>query len=105
MSKTLKKSEKDNADLRKKCEQTDVALIELAEERSNYKKQLDATTNQKKKLEELCRVLQTERVQLRQQIQQLKNPLESTPTSTTNSVESTEIPGTTEPVSESKSTK
>jgi hypothetical protein len=32
MSKTIKKSEKENSELRKKCDQTDVALIELAEE-------------------------------------------------------------------------
>jgi len=43
MSKTIKKSEKENGDLRKKCEQTDVALIELVEELKNYKKQKKTT--------------------------------------------------------------
>jgi len=32
MTKTIKKSEKENSALRKKCEQTDYTLIELAEE-------------------------------------------------------------------------
>jgi uncharacterized protein YlxW (UPF0749 family) len=69
MSKTIKKSEKENTDLKKKCEQTDVALIGFAEERSNYKKQIEQSASQKKKLEELCRALQIERTQLRQEIQ------------------------------------
>lgn len=32
MSKTIKKNEKENFELKKKCEQTDLALIDLAEE-------------------------------------------------------------------------
>jgi hypothetical protein len=32
MSKTIKKGEKENGELKKKCEQTEIALIELAEE-------------------------------------------------------------------------
>jgi hypothetical protein len=90
MTKTIKKSEKENSQLRKKCEQTDFTLIELAEEvlflpyfsiqkvffnfrsnlvlknkkRNNYRKQVDTLTQQKKRLEEVCRVLQSERDKL-----------------------------------------
>ena len=61
MSRTIKKSEKENSQLKLKCEQTDIALINFAEERNNYKKQIDLLQTQKKKLEEVCRVLQNER--------------------------------------------
>jgi len=61
MAKTIKKNEKENLELKKKCEQTDLTLIDLAGERNSYRKQLEQVTNQKKKLEELCRVLQLER--------------------------------------------
>jgi len=58
--------------LKKKCEQTDLALITLAEERNNYKSQSDTLKGQKKRLEDLCRSLQTERTQLRQEVEKLK---------------------------------
>jgi chromosome segregation ATPase len=73
MSKQVKKSEKENLELKKKCEQTDVALLNLADERSNLKKQVDQNAAQKKRLEDLCRVLQTERTQLRAEIEKYTN--------------------------------
>lgn len=88
MSKTIKKGEKENADLRKKCEQTDVALISLAEEKNTLKKQIEQNAVQKKKLEELCRALQTERTQLRQEIQ---NHADKNGTQTTTSEDVQEV--------------
>ncbi|XP_024515052.1 beta-taxilin isoform X1 [Selaginella moellendorffii] len=63
MSKTIRTLEKENLSLKKKCQQCDVSLIELLDERGSLKKQLETTTNQKKKLEALCRILQAERKQ------------------------------------------
>lgn len=63
MSKTIKKLEKENLTLQKKCEKSDVSLIELVDERANLKQQLETTKNQKEKLEALCRILQAERKQ------------------------------------------
>jgi uncharacterized protein YhaN len=68
MSKTIKKNEKENAQLKKKCEQTEVALIDLAEERNTFKKQSEQLKSQKKRLEDLCRTLQGERAKLQQEI-------------------------------------
>jgi len=72
MSRTIKKSEKENVELKKKCDQTDIALIDLAEERNLLRKQLETTKVQKKKLEDLCRAMQQERknILLQQQQQQ-----------------------------------
>jgi len=39
----------------------DITLIELAEERNNYRKQVETLKTQKQKLEGLCRALQAER--------------------------------------------
>ncbi|PRP85005.1 hypothetical protein PROFUN_07293 [Planoprotostelium fungivorum] len=61
MSKTIKKKDKELLDLKKKQEQTDVALINYAEDNSNTKKQNEQLKAQKKKLEELCRAMQSER--------------------------------------------
>ncbi|CAH9077281.1 unnamed protein product [Cuscuta europaea] len=61
MSKSIKELRKENTFLKSKCEKTDVALINLAEEREHMKKQLEKMRNQKEKLESLCRSLQAER--------------------------------------------
>ncbi|KAL3656109.1 hypothetical protein CASFOL_000505 [Castilleja foliolosa] len=61
MAKSIKEYKKENTFLKSKCEKSDVALIELAEERERLKKQLEKTRNQNQKLESLCRSLQAER--------------------------------------------
>jgi predicted RNase H-like nuclease (RuvC/YqgF family) len=61
MSKTIKKLEKENFSLKKKCEKSDVTIIELLDERASLKKQAETSKNQKEKLEALCRSLQAER--------------------------------------------
>ncbi|RAL40280.1 hypothetical protein DM860_006350 [Cuscuta australis] len=61
MSKSIKELRKENALLKSKCENSDIALVKLAEEREHMKKQLERTRNQKEKLESLCRSLQAER--------------------------------------------
>lgn len=63
MSRTIKKLEKENGGLRAKCDQSDVSLIELVEERNAQKKQLETLRAQKERLEALCRSLQSERKQ------------------------------------------
>ncbi|XP_019196632.1 PREDICTED: alpha-taxilin-like [Ipomoea nil] len=61
MSKSIKELKNENTFLKSKCEGTDIALIELAEEREQLKKQLEKMRNQKERLESLCRSLQAER--------------------------------------------
>jgi len=85
MARTIKKNEKENTELKKKCEQTDLALIELAEERNSYKTQHDNLKIQKKKLEELCRSLQMERNQLRSDNNLLKEKGQANNTNNLNS--------------------
>ncbi|XP_047090228.1 alpha-taxilin-like [Lolium rigidum] len=63
MVKVIKGFRKQNAALKSKCENSDVALVKLIEEREVMKKQLDKYKNQKEKLESLCRSLQAERKQ------------------------------------------
>jgi chromosome segregation ATPase len=63
MVKVIKEFRKQNAALKSKCENSDVALVKLIEEREVMKKQLDKYKNQKEKLESLCRSLQAERKQ------------------------------------------
>ncbi|GFQ03436.1 alpha-taxilin, partial [Phtheirospermum japonicum] len=61
MAKSIKEYKKENTFLKSKCDKSDVALIELAEERELLRKQLEKTRNQNQKLESLCRSLQAER--------------------------------------------
>ncbi|XP_006649900.1 beta-taxilin isoform X2 [Oryza brachyantha] len=63
MVKLIKDLKKENEFLKGKCENSDVALVKLIEERELMKKQLDKFKNQKEKLESLCRSLQAERKQ------------------------------------------
>ncbi|TYJ37412.1 hypothetical protein E1A91_A05G374000v1 [Gossypium mustelinum] len=63
MAKSIKELKKENAFMKRKCEKSDVTLIELVEEREQMKKQLQKAKNQKDKLESLCRSLQAERKQ------------------------------------------
>uniref|UniRef100_A0A0D9VST6 Alpha-taxilin n=1 Tax=Leersia perrieri TaxID=77586 RepID=A0A0D9VST6_9ORYZ len=63
MVKLIKDLKKENEFLKGKCENTDVALVKLIEERELMKKQVDKFKNQKEKLESLCRSLQAERKQ------------------------------------------
>ncbi|KAH7430716.1 hypothetical protein KP509_08G011200 [Ceratopteris richardii] len=63
MSKTIKNLEKENLALKRKCEKSDVSLIELVDERAQLRKQLETTRNQKERLEALCRTMQAERKQ------------------------------------------
>ena len=57
MSKTIKRLEKDNAALRKKANESDMTLIQLAEENARSRQQIASLLQQKKKLEDLCRAL------------------------------------------------
>lgn len=63
MTKLIKDLKKENAFLKGKCEKTDFTLIKLVEDRESTKKQIEKLTNQKEKLESLCRSLQAERKQ------------------------------------------
>uniref|UniRef100_A0A0E0NTM6 Alpha-taxilin n=1 Tax=Oryza rufipogon TaxID=4529 RepID=A0A0E0NTM6_ORYRU len=63
MVKLIKDLKKDNEFMKSKCENSDVALVKLIEERELMKKQVDKFKNQKEKLESLCRSLQAERKQ------------------------------------------
>ncbi|KAL5209881.1 hypothetical protein ABZP36_005504 [Zizania latifolia] len=63
MVKLIKDLKKENLSLKSKCENSDVALVKLIEERELMKKQIDKFRNQKEKLESLCRSLQAERKQ------------------------------------------
>ncbi|XP_057476362.1 uncharacterized protein LOC130764245 isoform X3 [Actinidia eriantha] len=65
MGKSIKELRKENTFLKRKCDKSDITLIELVEERERMKKQLEKTRNQKGKLESLCRSLQAERKQNR----------------------------------------
>ncbi|XP_038980204.1 alpha-taxilin-like isoform X2 [Phoenix dactylifera] len=63
MAKLIKELEKENEFLKNKCEKSDIALVNLVEERELMKKQLEKVKNQKEKLESLCRSLHAERKQ------------------------------------------
>ncbi|VAH35127.1 unnamed protein product [Triticum turgidum subsp. durum] len=63
MVKAIKDFRKQNEAPKNKCENSDIALVKLIEEREVMKKQLDKYKNQKDKLESLCRSLQAERKQ------------------------------------------
>lgn len=63
MAKLIKELKKENDFLKNKCEQSDIALVKLVEEREYMKKQVEKVKNQKEKLESLCRSLQAERKQ------------------------------------------
>eukprot|EP00268_Persea_americana_P033223 TRINITY_DN32952_c0_g1_i1.p1 TRINITY_DN32952_c0_g1~~TRINITY_DN32952_c0_g1_i1.p1 ORF type:complete len:541 (-),score=146.12 TRINITY_DN32952_c0_g1_i1:594-2042(-) len=63
MAKSIKDLKKENNFLKRKCEKSDVSLIELVEEREHLKKQLEKVKGRKDKLESLCRLLQAERKQ------------------------------------------
>ncbi|XP_062215951.1 uncharacterized protein LOC133916338 [Phragmites australis] len=63
MVKMIKNLKKDNEFLKGKCENSDIALVKLIEERELTKKQIEKLKNQKEKLESLCRSLQAERKQ------------------------------------------
>ncbi|KAG8096424.1 hypothetical protein GUJ93_ZPchr0013g36702 [Zizania palustris] len=75
MVKLIKDLKKENEFLKSKCENSDVALVNLVEERELTKKQIVKFRNQKEKLESLCRSLQAERKQ---------SPSGSTPDATSN---------------------
>nr|ACG40719.1 alpha-taxilin [Zea mays] len=59
----IKNLKKDNEFLKGKCENSDIALVKLIEERELTKKQIEKLKNQKETLESLCRSLQAERKQ------------------------------------------
>ncbi|GJN08199.1 hypothetical protein PR202_ga26093 [Eleusine coracana subsp. coracana] len=63
MVKVIKTLKKENEFLKGKCENSDIALVKLIEERELTKKQMEKLKNQKEKLESLCRSLQAERKQ------------------------------------------
>uniref|UniRef100_A0A0A9ETK8 Uncharacterized protein n=1 Tax=Arundo donax TaxID=35708 RepID=A0A0A9ETK8_ARUDO len=63
MVKVIKTLKKENEFLKGKCENSDIALVKLIEEREQTKKQIEKLKNQKEKLESLCRSLQAERKQ------------------------------------------
>ncbi|KAL6649730.1 hypothetical protein ACP70R_013954 [Stipagrostis hirtigluma subsp. patula] len=59
----IKSLKKENEFLKGKCENSDIAIVKLIEERELTKKQIEKLKNQKEKLESLCRSLQAERKQ------------------------------------------
>ncbi|WVZ56567.1 hypothetical protein U9M48_007074 [Paspalum notatum var. saurae] len=61
MISVIKNLKKENEFLKGKCENSDIAIVKLIEERELTKKQLEKLKNQKEKLESLCRSLQAER--------------------------------------------
>ena len=61
MTKTIRKLEKENAFLRKKFERAELSMAPLSDEVIRTKAQLEMVTQQKKKLEDLCRALQLQR--------------------------------------------
>ncbi|CAN6289786.1 unnamed protein product [Urochloa humidicola] len=63
MISVIKNLKKENEFLKGKCENSDIALVKLIEERELTKKQIEKLKNQKEKLESLCRSLQAERKQ------------------------------------------
>ncbi|XP_066384416.1 uncharacterized protein [Miscanthus floridulus] len=63
MISVIKNLKKENEFLKGKCENSDIALVKLIEERELTKKQMEKLKNQKEKLESLCRSLQAERKQ------------------------------------------
>ncbi|PWZ55927.1 Alpha-taxilin [Zea mays] len=63
MISVIKNLKKENEFLKGKCENSDIAIVKLIEERELTKKQIEKLKNQKEKLESLCRTLQAERKQ------------------------------------------
>ncbi|KAJ1297623.1 hypothetical protein BS78_01G390900 [Paspalum vaginatum] len=61
MISVIKNLKKENEFLKGKCENSDIAIVKLIEERELTKKQIEKLKNQKEKLESLCRSLQAER--------------------------------------------
>lgn len=64
MISVIKNLKKENEFLKGKCENSDIAIVKLIEERELTKKQIERLKNQKEKLESLCRSLQAERKQI-----------------------------------------
>lgn len=61
MTKKTKKLEKENALIRSKCDTANKSILEMAEERAKYRKEIEALKHKNSKLESLCRALQHER--------------------------------------------
>lgn len=61
MTRKTKKLEKENALIRSKCDTANKNILEMAEERAKYRKEIDALKQKSVKLENLCRALQNER--------------------------------------------
>ncbi|CAK4672774.1 unnamed protein product [Aphanomyces euteiches] len=66
MSKHIKKLEKDNAALKKKCDQYDNGAIEMLQERGRAAEESKRQQDKINKLEGLCRMLQAERNRLKE---------------------------------------
>ena len=66
MSKHIKKLEKDNAALKKKCDQYDNGAIEMLQERGRAAEEAKRQQDKINKLEGLCRMLQAERNRLKE---------------------------------------
>eukprot|EP00976_Prorocentrum_cordatum_P054777 1105194-Prorocentrum_minimum.AAC.1 len=58
MSKKIRKLEKENLGLREKTAKSDVAMINLLDERTNYAQRAEEQLKKNKALEGLCRSLQ-----------------------------------------------
>lgn len=61
MTKKTKKLEKENALIRSKCDTANKSILEMAEERAKYRKEIEVLKHKSTKLENLCRALQHER--------------------------------------------
>lgn len=66
MTKKTKKLEKENAQIRSKCETANKNILDMAEERGKYRKEIDILKQKSTKLENLCRALQLERAKEKQ---------------------------------------
>lgn len=61
MTKKTKKLEKENALIRSKCDTANKNILEMAEERAKYRKEIESLKQKSTKLESLCRALQLDR--------------------------------------------
>jgi hypothetical protein len=73
MTNKLAKLERENSMLQTKCNTLSRNVIEMVEEGTKLKQSLETCKNQKAKLEQLCRTLQSERVALKKNLEEANN--------------------------------
>jgi len=67
MTKTIKKLEKENLELKLKAKKSDVALLNMHEDQENSKKALETSKKQNAQLQSLCKTLQEEKKKAREE--------------------------------------